>query len=69
MTPDTLTEHDVVEWLKERRANCLRIAAMKFDTEHERQGWFDDAAYFDAAIMMILGITPQDIHETIPERI
>jgi hypothetical protein len=70
-----MDEHAVVEWLKERRANCLRIAASK--TRQDRAGWEDDARYFEAAIMMIsrafrvrdVGITAQDIHETAPERL
>jgi hypothetical protein len=56
----------VIEWLKERRANCLRIAAEK--TGADRTGWEEDAAYFGEAIMLILGITRQDIQETMPER-
>ena len=61
----SLTEHDVVEWLKERRANCLRIADTKAGPL--RHGWLEDAKYFEAAIMFILGITEQDIYETRPE--
>jgi len=57
----------VVEWLKERRANCLRLAAEK--TGADRYGWEEDAAYFRAAVMLILGIDEQDVHETTPERI
>jgi hypothetical protein len=61
-----MTEHEVVEWLKERRANCLRIAANK--TRQDRAGWEEDARYFEAAIMLILGITAQDVRETLPSR-
>jgi hypothetical protein len=61
----SLTEHDVVEWLKERRANCLRIADTK--TGPLRRGWLEDAEYFEAAIMFVLGITEQDIYSTKPE--
>ncbi len=61
------SEHEVIEWLKERRSNCLRIAASK--TGPDRIGWEQDALYFEAAIMMILEITAQDIAETIPERV
>ena len=57
-----MTEHEVVEWLKERRTNCLRLAAEK--TGEDRTGWYEDASYFEAAIMLILGITTQDLHET-----
>jgi hypothetical protein len=64
-----MTEHEVVEWLKERRANCLRIAAGKTaEEEKDKRGWEEDAAYFEAAIMLILGITQQDIYDTLPER-
>lgn len=59
-----MQEHDVVEWLKERRANCLRIASEK--TGDDRRGWEQDAAYFRAAVMLILGITEQDVYETMP---
>ena len=58
-----MTDHMVIEWLKERRSNCLRIAAEK--TGQDRAGWYEDAAYFEAAIMLILGLTPHDIHETL----
>ena len=61
-----MDEHTVIEWLKERRANCLRIAGNT--TRKDREGWLEDARYFEAAIMLILGITAQDIHETMPER-
>ena len=61
-----ITEHDLVEWLKERRENCLRIAATKRD--EERSGWEEDAAYFTAAIFAVLGINQQDVAETNPER-
>ncbi len=61
-----MTEHEVVEWLKERRANCLRIAATK--TGKDREAWETDAVYFRAAVMLILGVTDQDVYETMPER-
>jgi hypothetical protein len=61
-----VSEHQVIEWLKERRANCLRIAATK--TGSERKGWEEDAAYFKEAVMLILGITDQDVYETSPHR-
>jgi hypothetical protein len=61
-----MDEYTVVEWLKERRANCLRLAAIK--TRQDCEGWLEDARYFEAAIMLILGITAQDIHDTMPER-
>ena len=61
-----MSDHEVIEWLKERRANCLRIAASK--TRQDRAGWEEDAKYFEAAIMLCLGITAQDVHDTMPER-
>jgi hypothetical protein len=61
-----ITEHDLVEWLKERRENCLRIAATRPD--EQRAGWEEDAAYFTAAIFAVLGINQQDVDETTPER-
>ena len=61
-----MSDHQVIEWLKERRTNCLRIAAEK--TGSDRAGWYEDAAYFEAAIMLILGITAQDVYETMPPR-
>jgi hypothetical protein len=61
-----MTEHQVIEWLKERRANCLRIAAQK--TGSDRKGWEEDAAYFRAAVMLILRVTEQDVYETLPPR-
>lgn len=61
-----MSDHEVIEWLKERRANCLRIAASK--TRQDRAEWEKDAKYFEAAIMLVLGITAQDVHDTMPER-
>lgn len=61
-----MTDHEVVEWLKERRTNCLRLAQQKIGAD--RLGWLEDAEYFKAAIMAILGITEQDIAETMPEK-
>jgi hypothetical protein len=63
---DDVSEHQVIEWLKERRANCLRIGATKDGAD--RTGWYSDAAYFEAAIMLILGITAQDVYETSLQR-
>jgi hypothetical protein len=61
-----ITEHDLVEWLKERRENCLRIAAIS--TDEQRAGWEEDAEYFTAAIFAVLGIDQYDITVTAPER-
>jgi hypothetical protein len=57
-----LTEHQVVEWLKERSANCTRLAVNK--TAEDKKAWEEDAAYFRAAVLLILGITDQDIAES-----
>jgi len=62
-----MDEHEVVEWLKERRANCLRLAAEK--SGEDRVGWEVDATYFRAAVMLILGIDEQDVEETKPQHI
>jgi hypothetical protein len=58
--------NEVVEWLKERRLNCLRIAATKIGAD--KAGCESDAAYFREAVMLILGITDQDVYETRTER-
>lgn len=39
------------EWLAERRDNCYRIMEQK--PESERQGWLEDAAYFEAARLVV----------------
>lgn len=41
----------VVEWLQERHANCLRIAALAGCDDPEE--WMSDARYFKAAINLI----------------
>ena len=38
----------VVEWLKERHENCIRHAARK--TGDDRDGWLEDAYYFELAL-------------------
>lgn len=38
----------LLDWLSERRDNCLRIANAK--TGQERAGWLEDLSYFEAAI-------------------
>lgn len=39
------------DWIKERMANCLRIAKMKEGTD--RRGWLEDAAFFAVVISML----------------
>jgi hypothetical protein len=41
----------VIEWLRERYDNCVRIAAQK--NGDDQIGWLVDAAYFRAAIEII----------------
>lgn len=38
----------VIEWLKERHANCLRHAAAR--TGDDRDGWLEDAYYFEMTL-------------------
>lgn len=42
----------IVDWLEERRVNCLRHASTK--TGADRVGWEEDAGYFEAAISAIM---------------
>lgn len=42
---------DTLDWLEERRANCIRIAANKVGKD--RDGWIEDSAYFGHAISLI----------------
>ncbi len=41
-----MTQQEVLEWVRERYDNCIRIAAQK--TGPEKAGWLTDAAYFEA---------------------
>lgn len=43
-----LSKSDVLDWLQERRANCVRIAAEK-KSDDDKAGWLEDAIYFHAA--------------------
>lgn len=47
----------VAEWLKERQENCIRIAKTK--QRQDRQGWLEDAAYFQVAIEAVSSASPQ----------
>lgn len=42
---------ELLDWLQERKENCLRLA--KSRDERDQGGWFEDAAYFQAAIYRI----------------
>lgn len=49
-----MTDHEffsVLEWAQERHANTIRLAATK--TGAERQGWLEDAAFWQAIIALI----------------
>jgi hypothetical protein len=45
------TIDDTLDWLAERKENCLRILQQK--TGDDREGWIDDAAKFGHAISLI----------------
>lgn len=44
-------ELSLIDWLEERRLNCLRIAEIK--QLSDREGWLEDAEYFKRAIAAI----------------
>jgi len=48
-TRDTID--DTLDWLEERKANCVRLASRKSGTD--RDGWIDDGAHFGHAISLI----------------
>lgn len=48
----------VYDWLRERRANCFRIAATK--TGADRDGWLEDAEYFAALDRLLAQAKYQD---------
>lgn len=55
---------ELLEWLRDRQANCIRIARLK--TAKEREGWLEDAAYFQGAINAIAWA--HDPTETVPAK-
>jgi len=54
----------LIDWLKERKANCERIAAEK--TGADRAGWLEDGKYFNLAIAAL--VHRNDSHDTLVER-
>lgn len=51
-TPPTRdTIDDTLDWLEERKENCIRHAMKK--TGKDREGWIEDGAYFGHAISLI----------------
>jgi hypothetical protein len=56
-----MAEMTVVDWLRERKENCIRIAAEK--SGDDKAGWLSDAAYFERAIVML---SPDELAE-LPE--
>lgn len=48
-TRDTID--DTLDWLLERKENCLRLAQQK--TGQDREGWIEDASRFGHAISLI----------------
>lgn len=52
---------DTIAWLQERRDNALRISRLKQGAD--RDGWIEDACYFNAAIVH-LGGAPKTLDAT-----
>jgi hypothetical protein len=50
------TKTELLNWLAERHQNCLRIGATKFGSD--RDGWREDAMYFEAAFKTIKELAP-----------
>lgn len=48
-----MTKLPLIDWLRERQANCMRISSSK--TGADREGWLGDAAYFAEAISALSG--------------
>jgi hypothetical protein len=44
-----IKHNSLVEWLEERRDNCLRIAKTKVGDD--RLGWLEDASYFEVSAL------------------
>jgi hypothetical protein len=52
-TPQEVVHFDLLPWLRDREANCRRIAETK--TGDDREGWLTDASYFALAVKVIEG--------------
>lgn len=68
MSTELSTDLTLIEWLEERRQNCLRIAKTK--TGDDRQGWLEDASYFArsrAAVDQLIA-AHGDGHANVPVR-
>ena len=46
---------ETIAWLREREENCRRIAKAKVGSD--RDGWLEDAAYFNSAITLLARAT------------
>jgi hypothetical protein len=52
---------DTIRWLEDRKENCLRISRTK--TGKDREGWVEDACYFNAAIVHLRGAKQMTQHQ------